>query len=258
MENIEGKVALITGASRGIGAAIAKELVQAGAKVIANYKTNHERAQQVKEELDGLGKQKLQLMPVDVGNSEAVHTMIETILHQYGTVDIVISNAGIRGPVGSLEKVSLEEWQTAMQVNYWGPVSIVREALPKMKEQKYGRIVFISANLPEKPCPAIASYTTSKGALNAFALQVAAETGSYNITSNIITPGPIQTDLGSAVAEVYLKDEKLARDHFMIPTQIPTQAIGETVVLLCQNAHLTAQNIYVDHGWQRRLIVPRR
>ena len=257
METIEGKIALITGASRGIGAAIAQSLAAEGATVVINYLSNDTKAEETKAAIDALGKQPAMLAKADVGNLEAVQEMFQNVTEQYGRLDILVNNAGTKGPIGSLESVSLEELQATMQTNFWGPMYTTRAVLPLMKKNKFGRLVYLSIELVDRPAIKLFGYGASKAALNALSNSVAVENGAYGITSNIITPGPTDTELNHQVAEIYKNDPSLMRDHFMIPGLAPAQAIGETVAMLCKNPHLTAQNIFVDNGYQRKYIIPR-
>ena len=257
METIEGKIALVTGASRGIGAAIAKTLAEEGATVIVNYHSNDERALETKSAIDALGKKPTMLAKADVGNQEAVQSMFQQITEKYGRLDILVNNAGTKGPIGSLETVPLEELQEVMQTNFWGPLYTTRAALPLMKQNKFGRLVYLSIELVERPAIKLMGYGASKAALNALSNSVAVENGAYGITSNIITPGPTDTDLNHHVAEIYKNDPSLLRDHFMIPSMAPAEAVGQTVAMICKNPYLTAQNIFVDHGCQRKYIIPR-
>ena len=127
-----------------------------------------------------------------------------------------------------------------------------------MKKQGSGSLVYISSNLPERPAAKISAYAMSKAALNALALSAATEGGPYGITANIVTPGPIDTDMGGATAKTYASEPNLARDHFMIPMPVTAQAIGNTIAALCENSYVTGQNIFVDNGWQRKFIPPRK
>ena len=257
METIEEKIALVTGASRGIGAAIAQTLAQEGAAVILNYHSNDQKALETKAAIDALGKHPAMLAKADVGNLEAVQSMFEKITEQYGRLDILVNNAGTKGPIGGLESVPLEELQAVMQTNFWGPVYTTRAALPLMKKNKFGRMVYLSIELVERPAIKLMGYGASKAALNALSDSVAVEGGAYGITSNIITPGPTDTELNHHVAEIYKNDPSLVRDHFMIPGMAPAEAIGDTVAMICKNSYLTAQNIFVDNGYQRKYIIPR-
>jgi len=253
--SLEGKIALVTGASKGIGAAIAKTLAREGAQVVINYRSDTEHAQRLKEEIDTYGT--ATLAQADVADAEAVKQMVAAVRDRYGRLDILVNNAGVRGPVGALELVPLEELHKAMETNFWGAVHTTREALPLMKQNKYGRIVFISVGLADRPAAKIAAYAFTKGAVNSLANAVGVEGGPYGVTSNVIIPGPVDTDLGHSTSEVYAADEALRKGHFMIPEPVPPHAIGETVVALCNNPYLTAQKIYVDNGWQRQFIIPR-
>ncbi|MBS3148690.1 SDR family oxidoreductase [Candidatus Woesearchaeota archaeon] len=258
MENITDKVALVTGASRGIGAAIAKALAKEGVKVVINDKHGGEEAKKLAEEIASYGLHAPFIAQADVGYAVAVKQMFERVQNEYGAVDLLVNNAGVMGPVGAFEKLTLEALEDVFKTNFWGAVHTTQAALPGMKERKFGRLVYISNNLPEKPCPGIAGYTMSKAALNGLALQVATEVGAHGITSNTVVPGLLNTDLGRKTAEKYLSDRGAIQDQFMIPELNTPEAVADAVVTLCKSPYLTAQTMYVDNGWQRKLILPRK
>ena len=256
-QTLTDKVVLVTGASRGIGAGIAKVLAQEGARVVIHYNTNKERADEVKREIDAYGNHPACIVQADVGDLTAVNNMIGLVQESFGRLDILVNNAGTKGPLGALDAVPLVELEQVMKTNFWGPVYTTRAALPLMKENKYGRLVFVSVELVERPAIKLAGYATSKAALNALARSVAVEYGADGITANIITPGPTDTDLNHKVVDIYNTDPSLVRDHFMIPRLAPPEAIGEAVAMVCKNPYITAQNIFVDNGYQRKYIIPR-
>ena len=144
---LSGKVALVTGASRGIGAAIAQTLGLDGAQVIVHYHKNKEKAEQVKETIESYGGLRSTIMQADVGDYQSVIDMFDQIDNTYGELDIMVNNAGVFGPVGKIEDVPLEELEQAFQTNFWGSVYTTREALPRMKIQGGGSLIYVSSNV---------------------------------------------------------------------------------------------------------------
>jgi 3-oxoacyl-[acyl-carrier protein] reductase len=192
--SLEGQVALVTGASRGIGRAIALVFARAGAKV-ALAARDEELLKQVADEIEGSGGEAL-ICPMEVTDPKAVNSTVGKILETFGRLDILVNNAGI-AQVGPLEDVSLEDWQAVMDVNLMGPFLCCKAVVPVMKEQRYGRIINMSSVAAHTGGVAGASnYATSKGGLISFGKTLTRDLAPYGITVNAIAPGQIETDMG--------------------------------------------------------------
>lgn len=257
MKTLTDRVALVTGGSRGLGAAIAERLAQEGARVIINYKERTDDAKACKQRLDAVGVHPVSLIQADISKQEKAQGLIAAIHEEFGGLDIVVNNAGVMGPVAAIENASLDDWVRAMETNFWGALYVTRAALPLMKQNKGGRLVYLSVNFTGRPAIRLAPYATSKAAIEALAYAAANEGGMYGITSNIVIPGPMDTELGGRTVQLYRDNPSLARDHFMNPDHMSNEAVGNAVVMLSKSPYLTAQKMYVDNGWQRKFIIPR-
>lgn len=245
------KVALVTGASRGIGAATALELAKVGYQVILNYNNNEYRAF---ENLQTLLQYESGHMvhKADVSKQEEVASMFNTIKEKYGRLDVLVNNAAVYGEMAPLEKQSVHAFRETFDTNFWGPVYCTQEALKMMKPQNHGRIFFMSVTLTERPSAMIAPYISSKAALEGLAMNTAMEGGRYGITSNIIVPPPLPTDMGCKAVKAYQNNADLLREHFITPLIPDLSAVGTLIAALCDQPAVTAQKFYVDNGWQRR------
>ncbi|MEO0378082.1 MAG: 3-oxoacyl-ACP reductase family protein [Cyanobacteria bacterium P01_A01_bin.17] len=199
MNTLNGKKAIVTGASRGIGAAIAKQLAAEGAHVIINYGRSVESAQQVLEEIQSQGGQAT-LVQADMSAAAGVKTLFEQADQVFaGPLDILVNNAGFF-PLGSLEESTDEDFEKIVNLNIRGVFLAAREAAQRMGEG--GRIINIGSIFGERmPLPGIGLYTMSKFAVAGFTRAWARDLGAKKITVNAIQPGPIDTELNPAEGE---------------------------------------------------------
>lgn len=189
------KVAIITGASRGIGREIAKELARQGAYLILNA-TNKELLEETKDEFSLIGnKYNHVVVTGDISDLETSEKLVEKAISLYQKVDIVINNAGIVTKE-STEEMSIEDWHRVINVNLNGPLYLCKKVLPTMKKQKTGKIINIASraarhpNLVHSP-----SYDVSKAGLVSLTKHLALEYGPFGININAICPGPTETDM---------------------------------------------------------------
>ena len=190
---LEGKVALVTGASRGIGAAIASALAKAGAKVIGTA-TTVKGADQISENLKNKGRGAV----LDITNTESSIALISDILAKEEALDIVINNAGITND-NLLARMKESAWDDVINANLNGTYRICRHVLKPMMKQRYGRIINISSVVGLTGNPGQTNYAASKAGVIGFTKSLAKEVGSRNITANVIAPGFIQTDMTDAL-----------------------------------------------------------
>lgn len=245
---LEGLVCLVTGASRGIGAAIARKAATEGAMVALNYSTSTEQAMELARSLHNQG---CRVLPVqsDVSRTEEVEAMFQVIEDQLGTVDLLVNNAGV-SLRSLITETSEEQWERIMGVNLKGAYLCCRRALPAMIRKKYGRIVNISSvqGLCGASCEAV--YAASKGGLIALTKSLASEVGPSGIVVNSIAPGPVYTDM--------LRSELGNEDLEMLIEEIPVGRLGETdeiaaacIYLLSGEAgFINGQILTVDGGWK--------
>ena len=195
----DGKVALVTGAARGIGQAIALALANEGADVIV-ADVDLDRAQQIAQEIEGLGRQ-AKAVPADVSDRKAVQRLVSEAVSLFGRVDILVNNAGIIRR-GSFLEHDPEEWDKVLQVNLGGTFNCTREVVPLMIEQGGGKIINVSSVVGKVGDIASApSYGTSKGAINTFTKSLARELAPYGITVNAVAPHATETEMSQEWSE---------------------------------------------------------
>lgn len=199
MNNLDGKTAIVTGASRGIGAAIAKQLAADGARVIVNYARSADLAQQVVEQIQSQGGQAT-IVQADLGSIAGVEALFEQGDRIFaGQLDILVNNAGFF-PLGTLDRCTNEDFEKIVDLNIRGVFLAAREATKRMNEG--GRIVNIGSIFGERmPLSGIGLYAMSKFAIVGFTRAWARDLGPKRITVNCVQPGPIDTDLNPAEGE---------------------------------------------------------
>lgn len=196
--DLTGKKALVTGASRGIGRAIALSLAQAGADVVITYEKSAGKAQEVADEIAALGRQGAAIQ-ADSANAQAIQQAVVQTVATLGGLDILVNNAGIaRG--GPLESLSLEDIDALINVNIRGVVVATQAALPHLPDG--GRIINIGSCLANRVAsPGIAVYAMTKSALNSLTRGLARDLGPRGITVNLVHPGPTDSDMNPAHGE---------------------------------------------------------
>ncbi len=188
-----GKVALVTGAARGIGAAIALKLAQEGADVVVTD-IDLAGAQRVAQEIEGLGR-KARAVQADISQRQAVQRLVGETVSDFGRIDILVNNAGIIRR-GSFIEHSAQEWEKVLSVNLGGTFHCTQEVVPLMIKQGGGKIVNISSVVGKMGDIASApSYGTSKGAINTFTKSLARELAPYGINVNAVAPHAIETEM---------------------------------------------------------------
>jgi acetoacetyl-CoA reductase len=244
MNRLEGRYALITGAARGIGRAIAKSLAAEGAAIAINYQTSEADARSLVDELHKTGRKTL-LFKYDVGERSSWTTMLEKIKDNWGRLDILVNNAGITRDK-SLRRMSDEDWNAVLQTNlnacYYG----VSAFMPIMIEQKFGRIINISSFVGQAGNFGQANYAASKGAIIAFTKTAAIELAKYNVTCNALAPGFTETGMLAKVPE-NVQQQILARipmGRFGQPEEIAKAVL----FLAADGDYITGQQINVNGG----------
>ena len=244
-QTMEGKVAVVTGASRGIGKAIAVKLASKGATVVINYNGSRERAEEVKNEVESAGG-KAVIIQCNVADFDACKEFIETVIKEQGRIDILVNNAGITKD-GLLMKMSEEDFDKVLDTNLKGTFHTIRAALRQMIRQRSGRIINMASVVGVSGNAGQANYAASKAGVIGLTKSVARELASRRINVNAIAPGFIATDMTDAMTEE--AKEKIAES-------IPFKRIGqpeeiaEMALFLASDKsdYITGQVFAVDGG----------
>ncbi|MBF0314565.1 MAG: SDR family oxidoreductase [Oligoflexia bacterium] len=199
--SLKARKAIITGANQGLGLEIAKEFLKAGADV-ALCARDEMRLNAVKESLSTLfPNQAIITCKVDVASEEEVKNFISQAIFKLGRVDIIVNNAGIYGPMGLLEEVSVKEWVQAIEINLYSVLYTLKYLLPHMKQNRYGKVINLSGGGATNPLPRISAYAASKAALVRLTETLACECKDDGIDINAIAPGALNTRLLDEVLE---------------------------------------------------------
>jgi 3-oxoacyl-[acyl-carrier protein] reductase len=196
---LEGKLALVTGASRGIGRAIAYELAREGADVIINYKGSEDLAKTLAEEIEKLGR-KAYLSRFDVSNPQEVKEKIKEIESTIGNIHILVNNAGITRD-GLFLRMKEEDWDAVIKTNLYSVFYVTHAVLPMMTKQRWGRIINISSVVAFTGNIGQTNYAAAKAGLIGFTKSLALEVAGRNITVNAVAPGYIETDMTAKLPE---------------------------------------------------------
>lgn len=243
--DLTGRVALVTGASRGIGRAIALALARSGAAVCLNYRENRGLAQEAVAEIEKLGG-KAVTFGADVGDAGQVEAMVGEITSLLGPPDILVNNAGITRDL-LLPEMGEKDWEEVLRTNLAGVYHCCRSVVKGMIIKRWGRIINLSSVVAARGSKGQANYAASKGAINSFTRSLAAEVGPKGITVNAIAPGLIATDMSRAVfphAESFVRESIALRR-----VGKPEEVAGLAVFLASEEArYITGQVIAVDGG----------
>ncbi|MFC6335571.1 SDR family oxidoreductase [Pseudomonas sp. CCM 7891] len=242
---LKGKVALVTGASRGIGAAIAKRLAAEGADIVFSYAKSRERAHAVASEIEALGV-KVLAVAADQADSAAVAALVRTAHDHFGRLDILVNSAGIfvTGIIGD-PQVDIAELEHQQAVNIGGVVAAVRAAVPLLSDG--GRIVSVGTMFASRaPFPGIGDYAASKAAVAAYGRAWARDLGPRQITVNTVQPGPINTEMNPETSDVAAMVKQMtALGRYGQPEEIA----GAVAFLVGPDAaYITGATLNIDGG----------
>jgi NAD(P)-dependent dehydrogenase (short-subunit alcohol dehydrogenase family) len=199
-KKLQGQVAIVTGASRGIGAASARALARAGAAVVLTARSAEE-IERTATELRGEGLRAI-AVPADISDLEQIEEVVESAVEQFGRVDILINNAAIIWPLERVTEADPEEWAYTIHTNLVGPFYVTRSVLPLMLEKNYGRIVNLTSAAAEIPVPAGSAYCTSKAGLNMLTRVLNAELEGTRVKVLSLDPGETDTDMQADIRSV--------------------------------------------------------
>jgi 3-oxoacyl-(acyl-carrier-protein) reductase len=244
MSRLEGKTALVTGGSRGIGRAIALQLAGLGANVAINYRSGKEEAEAVAREIRAIGPEAL-VVAADVSEAEQARNLVRQVVEKWGRLDILVNNAGITRDK-TLRKLEDEDWHEVMRTNLNSVYYTVSAAHPVMVEQQYGRIVNISSFVGQAGNFGQTNYAASKGGVIAFTKSAAQELAKFNITINAIAPGFTLTEMLEKVPPNI--QEKILAKIPMGRFGKPEEIAKAVVFLAADGDYITGQQINVNGG----------
>lgn len=241
----ENKIALVTGATSGIGKEIAKQLLLEGAIIFANYGHDEEKMIQAKKELEELGN--IEFIKADISNEVEVDNMFQKIKEKYGKLDYLVNNAGTNVD-DFIESFNMKEWKKVIDVNLVGKVMCTKYAISLLKKSKCASVVNIASRLGTKPCEGASAYCTAEAGIIMFTKASALELSKYNIRVNSVSPSLTITPLSlSGWTEEEIKETK---ENNPLKRLGETTDISNTVLFLLSNESdfITSENINVNGG----------
>lgn len=243
---LQDKVVLVTGASRGIGAAIARQLGACGATVIVNYYSNQGQAEEVLaavKESGGTGM----LYQADVREAAAVRAMVDHAVAEFGPIDVLFNNANIKFPVKPFMEMSWEEIHGKLSDEMQALYNCSQAVVPSMIERRSGKLIFVSSTLSRQPGAGFAAHCAAKSAVDAIAKVMAFELGAYGITVNVLAPGLVITD--ATAQQPKEMHRQIAAITPLKRIALPEDIAGTAVMLASPHTdYLTGQYISVNGG----------
>ena len=243
---LSGKIALVTGASRGIGAEAAIRLATGGAAVVVNYHQNQSAAEKVLERVRAGGGRGI-IFQADVRRGEDIDRMVRAAEREVGAIDILVNNAYFPFQVGPLHELTWNDFHRAIEHEASAFFHCVKACLPNMKEKKSGRIIAVSSRLAQQPLARMGGYAAAKSALESMANTMAIELGPLGITVNVVTPAFTLTDASMIMPEAYrerVKETRPLKKHLY-----PEDVAGAIAFLAGDEAAmLTGSHILVTGG----------
>jgi len=245
MKLLEGKVAIITGASRGIGKGIAEKFIEQGAKVVFTYASSEEKARAFESELAAKGGV-AKGYKSDASDFNAAQALIDQVVADFGTVDILVNNAGITRDT-LLMRMSEEQWDEVMRVNLKSVFNLTKSVIKPMLKARAGSIINMSSVVGVKGNAGQANYAASKAGIIGFTKSVAAELGSRNIRCNAIAPGFIETEMTGALDEKTVQEW---RNAIPLKRGGSTEDVAQATLFLASemSSYITGQTLHVCGG----------
>lgn len=242
---LEGKRAIVTGGSLGIGAIIARVLAEEGCDVAINYRKHDEEAKQVGKGIEALGRRCL-VVKADVSNFDDAQAMVDKVVGEFGGLDILVCNAGINRD-SVIWKMTEDQWDQVMDVNLKGYFNYIRAAVPHFREQKDGKIVNVTSINGMRGKFGQTNYSASKGAIIALTKALAKELGRANVNVNAVAPGMVETEMAENIPEKFLQ---MAVDETVLGRIAKPEEVANVIAFMCSEGsrHITGEVIKVDGG----------
>ena len=238
MSELRGKVALVTGSSRGIGRAVAIELAKAGADVAVNFLKKEKEARITLEQINTAGRRGI-LLQADVSKAGDITGMIGTLENELGAVDILVNNAAIARPQ-SMDEITESDWDQVLDMNLKSVFLVTQAIVPGMRKRRWGRIINISSGASQTGGIVGLHYSASKAGLEGLTRAYAAQLVKEGVTANAVAPSLIETDM---IRGLEIKKERLPMGRLGRPEEV-----AEAVVFLAGNAYTTGQTVYLNGG----------
>jgi NAD(P)-dependent dehydrogenase (short-subunit alcohol dehydrogenase family) len=248
--DLTGKVALVTGGSKGLGKAMARGLAEAGADIVISSRHEDELRSALADILNG-AERRGKYVVADMASRDDVRRLAETALGEMGRVDILVNNAGTNLPQ-PIDAIQDKDWDAIMEINLNSVMILTRALVPQMKERRWGRVIHISSIMGFVSAPGRNVYSATKSALKGFARASALDLGPFGVTVNCIAPGPFITDLPMRL----LSDEQ--KSQFAKMTALgrwgePNELVGAALLLAGDaGSYITGTTLVVDGGWLTR------
>ena len=244
-KKLDGQTAIVTGAGRGIGRAIASELAATGANIVINYVTSVKAANELAKEIMEMGGPQALVVHADITHYDQVTQMIKQTIDTFGKIDILVNNAGITRDK-TLKNMSKQHWDDVIHVNLSGLFNCTQQVLPLMLDRKYGRIVNISSFVALAGNVGQSNYATTKAGIIGFTKSVALEVSRHGITANAVCPGFTETDMLMEVPDNIRERilEKIPMARFGKPEEIASCVR----YIVTEGDYMTGQAISINGG----------
>lgn len=247
---LRGRVALVTGGSRGVGRAIAHRLAADGATVAISYRREHDAASEVVDAIVA-GGGAAHAFPAAIDDPDALLSMVDAVRRSLGPIDMVISNAGIASRGGTVAATPASEFESLMHVHAFGPIALIQAALPDLRNAHRGDVVVISSNTVSSTPAGAAPYTMAKAAMETCVRTLACEERHHGVHANIVAPGLVATDMGRRLVKATVGgslDDLDANSPFGRVCR-PEDVAGVVAFVVSDAAsYITGQTITVDGG----------